>query len=229
MGSGIPSDEVGSARRAAIQGRLPISMHRRYSPRVLVITRSTTLVLALIAALAALLAPPVPAGPDKAKIVSPLAEPTDHHILLSFELAGAFDDEVRRRIDSGLPTGFRFRLRLTRDRKRWFDTDLASSDLRVVANYNAVTREYLINYMQDGLLVQSRVVRDAAELEHAMTHFERFPVFALSAIPPGSEDRRVRVRIRAELGAKTFLLLIPTAITTDWAESPRFRPVPSDS
>lgn len=204
-------------------------MHRCYSRRALVIIRSTTLVLVLVTALAAFLAPTVPAGPDKAAIVAPLAEPTDHHILLSFVLEGAFDDEVRRRIDSGLPTGFRFRLHLTRDRKRWFDNDLASSDLRVVANYNAVTREYLINYMQDGLLVKSRVVRDPDELEHAMTHFERFPVFALSSIPPGSKDRRVRVRIRAELGAKTFLLLIPTAITTDWAESPRFRPVPTET
>ncbi len=170
-----------------------------------------------------------PAGPDKAEITNLLAQPTDNHILLSFVLAGAFDDEVRRRVDSGLPTGFRFRLRLTRDRKRWFDNDLATSDLRVVAKYNAVTREYLINFMQDGLLVKSQVVRDANELEQAMTHFERLPVFALASIPPGGEDRRLRVRIRAELGAKTFLLLIPTAITTDWAESPRFRPVPADS
>lgn len=145
----------------------------------------------------------------------------DGRVLVSFDLRGAFDQRLLERVESGLPTSIAYRLVLLKDRKRWFDRSLEDSRLTVVAMYDAMRREYLINYKQDGRLLESRMVHDLDALERAMTHFERLPAFTL---PPEPKGERLLVRARAELGSKTVLWLIPTKITTGWEESRKFRP-----
>lgn len=160
----------------------------------------------------------------KAEVVDLEVEPQDHQVLVSFNLRGAFDEAVARRLESGLPTDFTYRFRLLRDRKRWLDQPLRTSSLQVVAMYNAVTREYLINYKQDGNLIESRVVREPSALRDAMTVFEALPTFSLDGLAEAIGDRRLLIKVRAELGTRTILSLIPTTITTDWVESRKFRP-----
>lgn len=161
---------------------------------------------------------------DAARIEDVRVELDGPRVLLSFRLADAFDEELQRRIESGLPSGYVFDLRLTRARKRWFDKDLESGQLQVAAMYNAVTGEYLINYKHNGDLVESRVVRDPSEVRSAMTEFEDLPAFSLERV---RSERRFRVRIRAELGTKTLLFFIPTTRTTDWVDSSKFRYPPA--
>ncbi len=141
-------------------------------------------------------------------------------IRLSFKLVGAFDANLRKRLDSGLPTTFSFDLDLIRTRKSWFNKGVESGTLQVDAMYNAVTREYLINFKHDGNLIESRVVKDTVELEAAMTEFDAFPVFSTEGKNP---QQRLRVRVRAELGTKTIFFFIPSTIHTDWAETRKFR------
>jgi hypothetical protein len=87
--------------------------------------------------------------------------------------------------------------------------------------YNAVTREYLVNFKQDGKLIDSRIALDRDELERAMTRFVGLTIFHLTEISP---NKRISVRARAELGSKTTLLIIPTRVKTDWVRSRKFRP-----
>jgi hypothetical protein len=54
-------------------------------------------------------------------------------VLATFRLADGFSAELRQRIESGLPTGFRFEIELLRDRKRWWDRPLKTSSLQLVA------------------------------------------------------------------------------------------------
>jgi hypothetical protein len=147
----------------------------------------------------------------------------DGQVLVSFVLADAFDAAVLERIDSGLPTSFVYRVELVRDRKRWWDDQVAEATLEVVAMYNAVAQEYLVNFKRDGKLVESRLARSKLELEAAMTRFERVPLFALADVR-ASGDSRLRLRARAELGTKTWLSFIPLHVETDWAQSRKFRP-----
>lgn len=144
----------------------------------------------------------------------------NQQIKLSFKLLGALDDDLRKRLDSGLPTGFMFEFQLVRTRKSWFDKSVDSGTLQVTAMYNAVTREYLINFKHDGNLIDSRVVKDSAELETAMTEFIDLPVFSIEGKNP---QQRLRVRVRAELGTKTVFFFIPSTVHTDWAETRKFR------
>ena len=157
---------------------------------------------------------------EEPEIVDLTAVLDGRQVLVSFRLDGAFDDEVRERVETGLPTGFTYLVDLARDRKRWWDDQLAESRLEVVAMYNAVTREYLVNTKQDGKLVDSRTVRETAELEAALTRFTAVPAFAVPEIEPG---QRLLVRVQAQLGSKTWLGFIPTTVETPRAESRKFR------
>jgi hypothetical protein len=163
----------------------------------------------------------IAAGPaaGKASLSTPQVEIDGNQIRVDFELRDAFEEAVVERIESGLPTGFDFKLKLVRPRSWWFDNSLGSIDLQVVAMYNAVSREYLVNFKQDGKLTGSRVVHDLEELERAMTRFEDLPVFT---VDPERAGRRVRVRMRAILGSHNILAFIPTKTHTEWVESQPF-------
>lgn len=160
-------------------------------------------------------------SPGKPQLTEPQVALDGQRIEVSFALVDGFNDELLERIRTGLPSGYVFDFRLLRDRKRWFDVQIDSSRLEVVAMYNAVTREYLVNTKQDGKLIESRVVRDEPELERALTRFEAVPVFTLDS---GGGRRRLLVRMRAELDSANFLFFIPRRVATSWRYSRKFRP-----
>lgn len=141
-------------------------------------------------------------------------------LLISCQLSGAFDEPFRQRLQSGLPTPLVYRFVLERERSSWFDASMARSRVQVVAMFNAVTSEYLINFKHDGDLIQSRIVRDADELERAMTVLEDFPVFTLEE---RLKDDDYYVRARAELGTRTVLAFIPRTLATDWTKTGNLR------
>lgn len=165
-------------------------------------------------ALLLVVAPPLLA---KAALTAPVLTLDGNQLAATFRLEQGFDDELVRRIESGLPSGFNFKFKLVRTHARWFDNTLQEAELQVLAMYNAVNREYLVNFKQNGKLTGSRVVRDLEELESSMTRFENLAIFTLDQ-PPA--DRRLVVRLRAVLGSHNILAFIPTKTTSDWVESP---------
>ena len=133
----------------------------------------------------------------------------EDQLYLSFRLSGAFDDRLLARVQSGLPTELRYRIELLRDRKRWFDAALDEETLTVVAMYDALRREYLVNAKLDGKLLESRTVHELAKLEEAMTRIESLAAFTL---PQKAENPRLLVRVRAEMGTRQILGFIPSKI-----------------
>lgn len=143
-------------------------------------------------------------------------------VLVDLEVTGAFDSALLERVASGLPTTLVFELELMRDRKRWFDRGLGKSSLTVVGIYDALRREYLVNYKLDGRLLETRMVHDLPGLRGAMSRIEGLPAFSLDGVDP--EGRRLLVRARVALGYRHLMGFIPSRITTDWVESRKFRP-----
>jgi len=141
-------------------------------------------------------------------------------VLVSLTLADAFHHRLRERVDSGLPTSILYRFEIDEDRTRWWDRYLDERTLEVTAMYDAVARQYAVNYKMDGKLIDSRTVHDQEALAEAMTRVQSLPIFTLAALP---RRRRLLVKARAELGSRTVLSLVPVAITTDWVESKKFR------
>jgi len=141
-------------------------------------------------------------------------------MLVDFQLIGGFGEELQQRIDSGLPTGLIYEIELLRARRSWLDESLASGELQVIAMYNALTREYLINFKHDGNLILSKVVREPAELRQAMTAIHDLPAFSAEE---RWREEKLQLRVRAELGTGTTFFFIPHTVRTEWAESAAFR------
>ena len=161
------------------------------------------------------------AAPERPAVTGVTAALDGHEVRVSFRLERAFDDAVRARLEAGLPTGFTYEIELLRDRKRWWDAGLEETNLEIVAMYNALSREYLVNVKRDGRLIESRTVREPAELERAMTEVGGLAAFT---VPEGIGARqRLLVRVRAVLGTRTWLGFIPTERETAWAVSRKFR------
>lgn len=142
---------------------------------------------------------------------------------VGFRLEGAVTPHFVERLESGLPTGFVYRLELLKDRKRWFDRGVERSTLQVIAMYDAATRGYLVNYKLDGKLIESRLVRGLPDLTRAMTEVEALPAFRLTGLP---RSWRLLVRVQADVGTRTLLGVLPTRLLTDWRESRKFRVPP---
>jgi hypothetical protein len=159
-----------------------------------------------------------PPGPARVTGLTLAAE--DQELVVGFNLVDLFGAELQERLDSGLPTSVVYEIELLR-RRTWFDKTLARGRLRMIAMWNALTREYLLNVKLDGELIESRVLRDRQELWQAMTRVERLELFDLRERP---RDERLQLRVRAELGTTTTFLFIPRVVHTDWATSPTFRP-----
>jgi Domain of unknown function (DUF4390) len=141
-------------------------------------------------------------------------------VLASFALQDGFDRRLASRLESGLPTSILYRLELHRDRKRWYDRRLQENTLEVVAVYDAVARTYTVHYKLDDKLVESRTVRERQAVQEAMTRIGPLPVFSLERV---REKVRILVKVRAELGSRTFLSFIPVTVATDWADSNKLR------
>jgi len=161
------------------------------------------------------------ASADRPAVTDVVAALDGREVRVGFRLAGAFDERVRERLEAGLPTGFVYEVELLRDRKRWWDAGLAEASLEVVAMYNALSRDYLLNVKRDGRLVESRTVRELADLERAMTEVGGLAAFAVPDRVRGRQ--RLLVRVRANLGSGTILGFVPAARETAWAESRKFR------
>ena len=134
-------------------------------------------------------------------------------VAVSVRLESALDPGMLERLESGLPTELTYRFRLYKDRKAWWNGSLDRASYQIIAMYNAVSREYLVNFKLDGKLTETRVVRDLKELERAMTVLEQIRVFVPGTFP---DDTQLVLRARVELGAGTWLFIFPTTRTTDW-------------
>lgn len=184
---------------------------------------SAVLAALVLLGLAALAAAPRAAGQETAgePRLAALTVTVDGNLArVGFRLENAITPRFVERLESGLPTGFLYRLQLLRDRKRWFDRAVEESTLQVFAMYDAATRGYLVNYKLDGKLIESRPVRGLADLERAMTDVEALPAFELQGLP---RSWRLLVRVQADIGARTIFGVLPSRIVTDWRESEKFR------
>lgn len=141
--------------------------------------------------------------------------------MVGLKLERAFTSRLWERVESGLPTTILYRFLLEKDRKRWYDRQLQEATLEIVATFDAVGRQYTVNYKLDGKLVESRTLHDPQALATAMTRIEALPLFALDKLP---RQWRLLIKARAELGSKTILALVPVSVATEWVESRKFRP-----
>lgn len=134
-------------------------------------------------------------------------------ITVAFQLEGALETpEIRKAIESGLPTVLTYELMLVRKRSNWFDETLSRSRIEVVATYNSITREYLLNYRRDRKLVRSEIFSSLEDLARRMSTIREEDLFSTG----GRKPWKLRVRVRAELLRRYVWYLIPWDVATPW-------------
>lgn len=136
-------------------------------------------------------------------------------VSVRFNLINAFaDHDLLRELQSGLPTSFSYIVEIFHDRPRWWDEGISRTRIELVATFNSVTREYLLNYRRDRKLVRSETFSDLESLERRMTSIEEPNLFPIG-------DRRpykLKVRVKADFGRRFLFYLLPSSNSTRWRE-----------
>jgi hypothetical protein len=141
------------------------------------------------------------------------ANATSGKVSVKFALEHAFErEETIQGLQSGVPTSFTYVVEIYRDRPNWFDEGLGRSRIEVIATFNSVTREYLMNYRRDRRLVRSETFSDLAALQHRMTNIEEPDLFDVGNRAP----YKLRVRVKADLSRGWLLYFIPWEISSRW-------------
>lgn len=140
----------------------------------------------------------------------------DGRVSVSWDLTGAFEhQEMLEALRSGLPTSFTYSVEIFRDRPNWFDDGLSRARIEVICTYNALTREYLLNYRRDRRLVRSETFTDLAALERQMTRIAEPDLFEIGAYKP----YKLKVRVKADLMRGWLMYVIPWEVSTRWREA----------
>ena len=118
----------------------------------------------------------------------------DGSVLISFEMADGYTDDVRAAIKSGLKTTFTYYIDLRAEVPAWVDRTVASAVVSTSVTYDNLTRRHTLVRTLDGRVEQAQVTESDAEVRHAVTRLDRLPLFKTVSLQP---NREYYVRISA--------------------------------
>ena len=120
----------------------------------------------------------------------------DDRVLVTFELADGFTEEVRAAIRSGLKTTFTYTVDLRLEVPAWVDRTIATAVVTNSVEYDNLTRQHTVVRVLDGKVDETARVTDSEALvRQLMTSFQRLPLFRTSVLEP---NREYYVRITAD-------------------------------
>jgi hypothetical protein len=120
----------------------------------------------------------------------------DDTVLVSFELADAYTEEVRGAIASGLRTTFTYDVELRTVVPVWVDRTVATAVLTLSDQYDNLTRRHTLSRAIDGRVEEAMVTEDEAVVRKWLTTAERLPLCPTSKLD-ASRDYYVRISARA--------------------------------
>ena len=118
----------------------------------------------------------------------------DGQVLVSLDIEGAYTEEIRSSVQSGLQTTFRYDVRLSREAAYWPDSTVGSATLAATVRYDSLIEQYNVARMVDGRVEETTVAEDEEEVRILLTRFERVPLFSTEGLEPNGEYQ-VRVRV----------------------------------
>ncbi len=130
----------------------------------------------------------------------------DDQVLVTFELADGFTDEVRAAVRSGLKTTFTYTVDVRLDVPVWVDRTIATAVLTNSVEYDNLTRLHTVVRMLDGRVESTQVTDSETAVRQLMTSFQRLPLFRTSVLEP---NREYYVRISASARPSNGAFLWP--------------------
>ncbi|MBK8596284.1 MAG: DUF4390 domain-containing protein [Holophagales bacterium] len=140
-------------------------------------------------------------------------------VRVSASLAPGLPPDVRRRLESGLPTTVAWELRLFVSRDKWFDGLRDERRYGVTATYRPVSGDTTVERRLDGRLLETTVLPGREEAEKALSTLPALPSFTMG---PHLAGKPLVVRVRCLYGTNVSLGFVPTRAMTDWRRSPVF-------
>ena len=120
----------------------------------------------------------------------------DDKVLVSFDLADAYTNDVREAISSGLRTTFTYDVELRMVAPVWVDRTIATAVVSASDRYDNLTRRHSLSRTVDGRVDEVTVTEDDAVVGRWLTSLNRLPLCRTSKLDP-SRDYYVRIRARA--------------------------------
>ena len=111
----------------------------------------------------------------------------DNEVLVSFELADAYTNDVRDAISSGLRTTFTYDLELRMVAPLWVDRSVVTVVLSTSDQYDNLTRRHLLTRTVDGRVEETLVTEDESVVGRWLTKFVRLPLCQTSKLDSGRE------------------------------------------
>lgn len=120
---------------------------------------------------------------------------SEGEVLVSFELADAYTQEVRDAIASGLRTTFTYDLELRMPVAGWVDRTIATSVITTSSQYDNLTRRHTLSRAIDGRVLEVVLTDNEATVRDWLTTLKRIPIYQTSRLD-ASHDYFVRIRAR---------------------------------
>jgi len=124
-------------------------------------------------------------------------------VIVSFEVADAYADDVRDAISSGLRTTFSYDVELRMIVRGWVDRTIATAVIGTSDQYDNLTRRHRLVRTIDGRVAESVVTEDEAVVKQWLTTLSRLPLCETSKL---DANRDYYVRISAHVPHRTSLL-----------------------
>ena len=128
----------------------------------------------------------------------------DDRVLVTFELADGFTEEVRAAVRSGLKTTFTYTVDLRLEVPAWVDRTIATSVVTNSVEYDNLTRLHNVVRVLDGKVDSTQITDSETMVRQLMTSFQRLPLFRTSVLEPNREYY-VRVSATARPSNGAFL------------------------
>lgn len=122
----------------------------------------------------------------------------EDRVFANFAAPGAFSDDVRAAVQSGLPVTISYVTELRRNSSLWFDETIASTEVASSVKFDTLTGVYQVSKSRNGTVHWSETTVKEDEMRLWVTEFERVLLTDTSRLR-NTGDYYVRVRARDNL------------------------------
>ena len=133
-----------------------------------------------------------------ARLTNIIVTNTSDDLLIYLNVEGAFIEDIKKAILSGVPTTFSFFITLHKVRKLWFDNNLADLKISHTIKYNNLKKEFTVIRSESNKPVVTQSFQEAQKL---MSEIDKLKIVPLNMLERGSH---YQIRANAELNKVTL-------------------------
>jgi hypothetical protein len=121
----------------------------------------------------------------------------DNQVLVSFEVADGYTDDVRDAISSGLRTTFSYDIELRMRNRIWVDVLVDKALVSTTDRYDNLTRKHTLTRTVDGRETDSTTTESEAVVRQWLTALDKLPICRTTKLDP-NRDYYVQVSARVQ-------------------------------